>query len=155
MYVLLRSIYLTGIFLDLRWLPSEATPLVGTFGAFTITPTTCPHTSACQSFLSQAPDHWTTGHSHFHRCAQTLEVKADYFRNVVCAFDDIGKVLVYFNMFHLPRVNQIQNVQTTNDIYFSISDVFIHSVLTNMFRPAFPPSSGRCYYKNTNIQSCK
>jgi len=30
---------------------------------------------------------------------------------------------------------------------------FIHNVLTNMFRQAFRPTSGWCYYyKNTNVQ---
>jgi len=36
----------------------------------------------------------------------------------------LENVLVYFNVFHLPRVNQIQNIQTINEMYSNIFYVF-------------------------------
>jgi hypothetical protein len=42
----------------------------------------------------------------------------------------LENVLVYFNVFHFPPVNQIQNIQTTNKMHFSISDVFFFTVLS-------------------------
>jgi hypothetical protein len=87
---------MTGIRLDLRWLPSESTPLMGVFSALTITPAAVHTLRLVSLFVSQAPDHWTTGHANCHLCAHTLEMKADCFRKVVFVFGDIGKRPVIF-----------------------------------------------------------
>ena len=59
----------------------------------------------------------------------------------------------FFNIFHLPSINQIHNILITNKMHFSVYVYFVHSILTNMFRPLLRPYSGwRYYYKNKKVQ---
>ena len=59
----------------------------------------------------------------------------------------------YCNMFHLPCINQIHNIQTTNKIHFNMYDVFyslnshqhVSAAIAVIFRAIF-------YYKNTKLQ---
>jgi len=59
----------------------------------------------------------------------------------------------YFNLIHLPCIDQIHIIHKTNKMLWIFMTYFIHNILTNMFRPLLPPSSGWCYYyKNIKVQ---
>ena len=67
------------------------------------------------------------------------------------------KDIRYFNVFHLPCINQIQKLvhKLPTKCFLIFTTYFIHNILTNMFRPVFLPSSGLCsYYKNTVVVNC-
>ena len=208
MCVLLRSIYLTGIRLDLRWLPSESTALMGLFIALTVTPATV-HTLRVASLSCLT--HRTTGLPTIHTstcvprpwkwkqtvsetpslCSVTLEKVLDQdvrilvvknLKKVALNRDEWAQLLKkarahqrlssqwwwwwwwwYWKTFWYILMCSIFRAWIRSKIYKQSTKCtpiffmyFIHSVLTNMFRSAFRPSSGRCcYYKNINIQSCK
>ena len=55
----------------------------------------------------------------------------------------------------IPNYTISKNIRITKKCFPIFTVYFIHSILTNMFRPVFLPSSGLCsYYKNTVVVNC-
>ena len=159
MYLLLRSTYLTGIRLDLRWLQSESTPLMVVFSALTITPATV-HTLRLASL--SCFKHRTTGPLD-HRpytlppVCPDLGSESRLFPIRRLCIRWYWKTSWYILMCSVFRAWIRSKLYKQPTKYTSIFLMyFIRNALTNMFRPAYRPSSGLCYYyKNSNIRSCK